>query len=90
MWIWLVGTNGDGLLGKFEKFVAEMTEWREAVNKQLQSAWTQDDHEQYIKSEAECNDQLKNRRKVSTREWLLLTLTFVGPIVAVLIAHFLK
>jgi hypothetical protein len=85
MWTTLVGTNGEGLLGKFEKF-SEKTDFRlSAVEQKLPSMWTRQDHDKSKAAEIEDAGIAKKRRKVSTREWILIAMTFIGPIAAVLI-----
>ena len=90
LWVFLVGTNGDGLLGKFEKFTARTDERLDAVEKKLPGLWTREEHAAAEKAAEECDDRRKDRRKISAREWMLIAMTIIGPIVAVIIAHFVK
>ena len=89
-WIFLVGSNGDGLLGKFEKFVEEFNDWRKSVDAQLLKTWTQEDHNEYIANEEECGDRREDRRKINTREWILICATIIIPIAAIIAGHFWK
>jgi len=82
VWIWLVGTNGDGLLGKFDRSQERQMAFEERtdrrltdIERQLPQCWTREDHIEAEK-EYQAQDQAKEakrreRRKVSGREWVL-------------------
>jgi hypothetical protein len=90
MWIWMVGTNGDGLLGKFDNFVEAFNEWKAGVDMKLKDSWTHTDHNAYIKRTEDCEDTKADRRKINAREWTLVIATIIIPIVAIVLSHFWK
>ena len=90
LWTLLIGTNGNGLLSRFDIFAAETRTRLSALESKIPGFWTRADHEEYLLSEAECDDRRENRRKISGREWALVVVSVLGPIIAVVIAHFVK
>ena len=87
LWTFLVGTNGNGFIAKFDAF-AEKTDSRlGSIETQLPRCWTRDDHEDAVKKNADNQQRRQDRRKVSAREWALVAVSVLGPIAAVLIAR---
>ena len=89
LWVFMVGTNGDGLLGQFQKFKEETNTNFDSVNKKLAACWTIDDHEKAEKGYVEkgkAKEETRNRRRISGREWVLIAITFA----AIVVPHFWK
>jgi len=89
LWTLLIGTNGDGLLGKFEKFTEKTDGRLDGIEKQLPMCWTRDDHEEAEKKYAAKDAENLHRRRISAREWILVAVAIVGPIAAVVVAKIL-
>jgi hypothetical protein len=75
MWTLLVGTNGEGLLGKFETFSDETRKHLTIIDAQLPKMWTRKEQLAAECAESERSAGEKNRRRISLREWALIGLT---------------
>lgn len=78
MWTLLVGTNGEGLLGKFESFSEETRKRLSYLDAQLPLMWTRAEHLKAEKEAAECAEGQRDRRKISLREWVMIVLTTIS------------
>lgn len=89
LWTFLVGTNGNGLIAKFEEFSTATDKRLGVIEAQLPRCWTRDDHVEAVKETAARDAVNQDRRKISTREWALVAVSVLGPIIAVIIAKVL-
>jgi hypothetical protein len=89
LWTILIGTNGNGLLAKIDVLAEESRNRISALEKDSTTYWKRSDHDAYIKCENKNHDIVKNRRKISLREWLLVTVSVFGPIIAIFISKIL-
>lgn len=80
MWTLLIGTNGEGLIGKFDSFREEARKHLAAIDGQLPKMWTREEHAAAEREAEECNDRRNDRRKISLREWIMISLTAISVI----------
>lgn len=91
IWTVLEGTNGDGLVTKFEEFSKETANEFTSIKAQIPFFWTREQHEEFEKHHLVEEEKLKkeedanrNRRHMGTRDWLLVAGAFMAPIVTVI------
>ena len=75
IWTILEGTNGSGLITKFSCLEDDVAQ----IKIVLPNLWTRTQHEDFIEDDEKKND----RRKISQRDWMLIAMTFIGPILAI-------
>jgi hypothetical protein len=93
LWTFMVGTNGDGLLGQFQAFKKETNDSFQEMQKQLAACWTIEDHKEaekgYEKKSVE-KEETRDRRKISAREWILGIALVVTTVATVVMPHIWK
>lgn len=82
IWTILEGTNGSGLITRFSCIEDDVKD----IKRIIPTLWTKEEH---VSSQAELATRRKERR-ISNREWMLIGMTVVSPIIAIVIAHFVK
>ena len=86
IWTILEGTNGSGLITRFgcvEKDVSE-------IKSLIPNLWTKDQHEQATAVTRAEHSLLKDRRKVTSREWFLGVGLLTIPLIVLIVEHFWK
>jgi hypothetical protein len=90
LWTLLIGSNGNGLLSRFDSFATETRARLLSLESKAIGSWTKVDHDAYVAAKTVSDDRKENRRRVSAREWSLVLVAIIGPIIAVLIDHYVK
>ena len=81
IWTILEGTNGSGLITRFACLEQDVND----IKHVMPNLWTREQHDDSIKEMRES----KERRKISKRDWTLIAMTILGPIVAIIAAHYI-
>ena len=84
IWTILEGTNGSGLITRFacvEKDVGEI----KAV---IPTLWTKEQHITTAVALKEQQAKIKDRRKISSREWVLGIAVIIVPLITLVVAHY--
>ena len=84
IWTILEGTNGSGLITRFACIETTVTE----IKAVIPTLWTKEEHITTAKQLAEAQVKLRNRRKITTREWVLGSAVVLVPVLTLVIAHY--
>lgn len=82
LWYAIIGSNGDGLASIVKGNSTDIAE----IKAVIPSLWTKEEH---CAAETE-DDTKRERRKFSGREKWLIVATALSPIIAVVLAHYVR
>lgn len=82
LWTFMVGTNGNGLIAKFDDFAKCTDERLDAIERRQPEYWTKADHVAAEKEyAAQARDRI-DRRKLSRRDMVMIAVTALGSLAA--------
>ena len=85
IWTILEGTNGDGLIIKFDDFCKDTSKNIIEIRAQIPYFWTKEEHDTFAKEHEKKETENRDRRKMATWQWLLVIGALASPLATVIV-----